>query len=95
MSAIANITFGYDGTDFKRNYALELADSIAPADRNDFVRNAVKAINASIAGGTDGGMSAFFLADDYNGTIGAFSGISYADVSVDNVNIIYPANGGN
>ena len=32
--AIANLTCIYDGTDFKRNYALELADSVAVAKTN-------------------------------------------------------------
>ena len=93
--AIANIEFGYGQTDFKRTYALELNDSIAAADRNNYVRSAVQAINASLSAGTDNGLKDFYLADDYNGTIGAFSGISYADVTVDTDTVVYPAQGGN
>ena len=89
--AIANIEFGYDGSDFKRTYALELNDSIAAADRNNYVRSAVNAINASLSAGTSGGLDDFFVADDYNGTIGAFSGIIYADVTVDTDTVVYPA----
>ena len=31
-TATANIEFGYDGSDFKRTYAIEMADSIAAND---------------------------------------------------------------
>ena len=94
-TAIANLEFGYDGSDFKRTYALELNDSIAAADRNNHVRSAVQAINASLSASTSGGLDDFFLAEDFDGTNGKLDRIIYADVTVDTVNIIYPANGGN
>ena len=93
-TATANIEFGYDGSDFKRTYAIEMADSIAANDRNNFVRSAVKAINASLSAGTDGGLSDFFVAEDFDGTNGKFNGIIYADVTVDTDTVVYPANGG-
>lgn len=93
--AIANLEFGYDGSDFKRTYAIELNDSIAAADRNNYVRSAVQAINASLSAGTDGGLSDFYIADDFDGTNGKFNGIIYADVTVDTDTVVYPAQGGN
>lgn len=93
--AIANLEFGYDGSDFKRTYALELNDSIAAADRNNFVRSAVQAVNASLSAGTSGGLDDFFVAEDFDGTNGKFNGIIYADVTVDTDTVVYPANGGN
>ena len=101
MAINANITFGYDGTDFRRTYSIPLADSltadsVSAADRNDFVRNAVQAVNASLSAGTDNGLKDFYLADDFDGTNGKFNRITNAEVERDTVDIIYPAaNGGN
>ena len=95
-NAIANLEFGYDGSDFKRTYTIEMADSIAANDRNNFVRSAVQAINASLSAGTSGGLDDFFVAEDFDGTNGKFNGIIYAAVTVDTDTVVYPAaQGGN
>lgn len=99
MAINAHITFGFSESDFKRTYVLPLADSLAAdsvsaAERNDFVRDAVTAINDSLAAGTDDGLFDFFRADDYDGTNGNFNRITNAQVVRDTVNIIYPVNGG-
>ena len=93
--ATANLEFGYAGSDFKRTYAIDIADSIAANNRNNFVRSAVQAINASLSAGTSGGLDDFFVAEDFDGTNGKFNGIIYADVTVDDETIVYPAQGGN
>ena len=63
-------------------------------DRADFVRNAVKGINASLVGGTSDSLDTFFRAEDYDGTNGNFNRIINAEIEEDTVNVIYPANGG-
>lgn len=89
MSNKIKLTFGYDGSDFTRNLTLNGVDAsivAAPAT----VVNKIKGINASIAGGTDGGLNTFFLADDYDGTDGKFSGITAAQIitqEVTNINL--------
>ena len=70
------ITMGYTNTDFTRNFKIDnVANSAFPN-----IAARAKAINASLAGGTDGGLSDFFLADDYdasdpNNIIGKFNRI--------------------
>lgn len=68
--------FGYEGTDFTRKYKFENVSASALLG----VKAGIKAVNASLAAGTAGGLSTFFLADDYNGTIGAFTGITAAQI---------------
>ena len=53
------LTCSYSNTDLTHQYAFDCAESLVSG-----VRNKVKAINASLAGGTDGGMSTFFLSAD-------------------------------
>ena len=84
----ANFTFGYTGTDFKHGYSFSVADSIAAAP--DDIANAIKAINASLAGGTAGGLDEFFLADDFDGTNGKFASITAASIDEDTIEQIYP-----
>lgn len=70
--------FGYANTDFTRQYTINnVADSIA-ADGKEAIRAGVKAINASLAAGTDDGLSAMFRSDDYDAaeSIGAFNHIN-------------------
>jgi hypothetical protein len=72
------LTLGYEGTDFTRNLTIGgVADSVVSG-----VKANIKALNASIVGGTDGGLSTFFRADDYDETegIGTFSGITAATI---------------
>lgn len=72
--------FGYKNTDFKRDYTITgVADSIvSTTEAKDAIRNQVKAINVSLTGGTDGGLSTTFLSDDFDAaqSIGAFNHIN-------------------
>lgn len=51
----------YENSEANRQYTFDCAASLVSG-----VKNKVKAINASIAGGTDGGLSSFFIDDDGN-----------------------------
>ena len=76
MANSATLTFGYAGTEFTRKYEFDgLTDEQCTA-----LKSKVKALNASIAGGTDGNLSEFFISDDYDASdpdnvIGKFDGI--------------------
>ena len=73
------LTLGYEGTDFTRNMTISgVADSLVSG-----VKTRIKAVNASIAGGTDDGLTDFFRAEDYDSTqgIGTFTGITAAVVT--------------
>lgn len=82
------MTLGYSNTDFQRKLKFDgVADSLIPA-----VKTKIKAVNASLAGGTDGGLSNFFVADDYDATdpdnvVGKFNGITAAQI--DSVEVTY------
>ena len=89
MAYNLNLTFGYNGTDFTRDYKFEVNDSIAAAD----IVTAIQAVNASLTGETSGGLDTFFIADDFDGTNGKFSGIIYAKTNSESSNVIYPAGG--
>lgn len=79
MSTITNsvtLTFGYSNTESTRNYKIS---GLSAADLTT-AKAKILAVNASIAGGTDGGLTDFFRADDYddsdvNNIVGKFSGI--------------------
>lgn len=83
MSELKNtvkITLGYDGTDFQRTMKFDsVADSLVSG-----VKAKCKAINASLAAGTDGGLGEFFRADTYaagaSATIGTFNAITAAQI---------------
>ena len=76
MANSATLTFGYTNTDFTRKYKFEGLTT----EQCTALKNHVKAINASLAGGTAGGLSAFFISDDFDATqgIGYFEAISAA-----------------
>ena len=94
--AYATFSLAYTNTDFKRDYSLKVADSVPANDVNDLVRNTVKAINQSLAGGTSGGLDTFAEDFDAANSIGSFASISAATVEKDSVTIIYPTvQGGN
>ena len=57
--ADVKLTFGYADTDFTRLYTFSCDDSLLSG-----IPTKVNAINASLAGGTDGGLAAFFQSDD-------------------------------
>ncbi|MBQ6297421.1 MAG: hypothetical protein IJK81_06985 [Selenomonadaceae bacterium] len=84
MANSIKLGFGYTNTDFTRQYTINnVADSIVSSSAaKEAIRTNVKAINASLAAGTDGGLSTMFRADDYDAaeSIGAFNHIN--DVTI-------------
>lgn len=79
MTNSATITLGYTGTTETRKYKFENLT----AEQCAGLKAKVLALNASISGGTDDGLSDFFISDDYdasdpNNVIGKFSGITAA-----------------
>lgn len=73
---ILNLTFGYTNTDFTRTYQF---GGVSNGALSAIVDN-VKALNASLTGGTSDGLDSFFIADDFddsdsNNIIGKFAGI--------------------
>lgn len=82
-----NVKLGYKNTDFTRTYGI---DDVARADL-ELIQDKIDAINASISAGTDGGMSSFFLADDYDSTedIGTMIGIIEAEAVIIEEELIY------
>lgn len=77
MANSIKLDFGYANTDFTRQYTINnVADSIAAG--KEAIRAGVKAINESLAAGTDDGLSAMFPSDDFDAaeSIGAFNHIN-------------------
>ena len=60
MSNSVTMTFGYDDTDFTRKVKL---DNLTAGSLSS-VKSKILAVNASLAGGTAGGLSTFFISDD-------------------------------
>ena len=89
MAYTLQLKFGYEGTDFTRTYETEVDDSVAAAD----IVSAIQGVNASLSAGTSDGLDEFFVADDYDGTNGTFSGIIFAKTIANSSNVIYPAGG--
>ena len=56
------LTLGYTNTDFTRPFSI---GGVSASALSGIVDN-VKAVNASLTAGTDGGLADFFLADDYD-----------------------------
>ena len=84
----ATFTFGYNNTDFTRQFKI---DGISAAGMSG-IKAGVLALNASMAAGTAGGLSTFFLSDDYDATsnpvVGTFKGIVAAQsTSAEETNI--------
>ena len=73
MTNSATITLGYAGTTETRKYKF---DGLTTA-QCEGLKAKVLALNASISGGTDDGLSDFFISDDYDAEagIGTFTGI--------------------
>ena len=64
------LTFAYKNTTFTRKYAFDVNND---ADLNDIfgdLSDNIEALNSSLAGGTAGGLSSFFLSDDGNDFVG-------------------------
>ena len=79
MSKKLGLTFGYNDTDFTRKYQINDVPATLSAAT---IKTNIKGVNASLAGGTDDGLSAAFRADDFNASagIGAFTGIVAAQL---------------
>lgn len=81
MSNSVQMKLKYTNTTFERQMTIsEIADDDLPQ-----IKSKILAINASLAGGTDGGLSDFFVADDYDASdpefiIGKFNNISEAKI---------------
>ena len=91
MSEIKNsvaFKFGYTNTDEKRQYTFS---GISAASLSG-IETGMQAINASLAAGTDGGLSTFFRSDDYDDStatvVGVFNQIVEARIeSVEDIKI--------
>ena len=86
MTNSATITLGYAGTTLTRKYKFENLT----VEQCEGLKAKVLALNASISGGTDDGLSEFFISDDYdasdpNNVIGTFTGIIAAQYEQTNV----------
>lgn len=79
-STSVTLTFGYADTDFTRKYKFENVANAALSG----IADKCKAINQSLAGGTAGGLSSFFLSDDGN----TFCSIVAAQSDCASVNVI-------
>lgn len=77
-SSSIKLTFGYEGTDFTRSFTMHNVDDSLVSG----AKAKIKALNASLAGGTDDGLSDFFRSDDYDSEsgIGSFTGITAATI---------------
>ena len=78
MSNTLKLELGYEGTDFTRKMNIT---NVTNEDCTT-AKTRIKALNASIAGGTDGGLANFLRSDDFDATegIGTFSGVTAASV---------------
>lgn len=70
------LTFGFSNTESTRTFKI---DDISDTDFNN-VKSKILAVNASIAAGTDGGLTDFFRSDDFDNSdpnliVGKFTGI--------------------
>lgn len=86
MNNKLKMTFGYEGTDFTRIYTVSgIADSLRSG-----IKAKIQAVNASLAGGTSGGLDSFFRSDDYDETenIGKFNRITAAQLESTTVTVI-------
>lgn len=79
MSDINNnvtLTLGYSNTESTRTWKIDGLSAAALPQ----IKSKILAINASLAGGTDGGLGDFFRSDDYDASnpnliVGKFTGI--------------------
>ena len=89
MSEIKNtVTFklGYKNTESTRQYTIGSISASALSG----IESGMNAVNASLAAGTDGGLSSFFRSDDFDASlgIGTFNQIKEARIeSVEEVKI--------
>lgn len=88
MSKSITVTCAYENTDFTRKYKFnDVTNENAVANT---VRNKIKALNASLAGGTADGLDEFFRSDDYDSTldVGKLQRISAAQIDSQTVTVI-------
>lgn len=86
MNNKLKMTFGYENTDFIRNMTIaNVADSVTSG-----IKAKIQAVNASLAGGTAGGLDSFFRSDDYDSEagIGKFNRITAAQLESTTVTVI-------
>lgn len=78
MSNKLKMTFGYKDTDFTRNFTISNVDDSLTSG----IKSKILAVNASLSGGTSGGLDTFFRSDDYDSenSVGKFSGITAAQL---------------
>ena len=82
MAKTLKMTFGYDDSDFTRNYSFEIDDSLVSAAKDKII-----GINTSLAAGTAGGLSSFFISDDGDNFVGITAAqveettVTYLDIS--------------
>lgn len=74
------LTFGFSDTDFTRKYKFDDVSNAALSG----IADKCKAINQSLAGGTAGGLSTFFLSDDGD----SFCSIIAAQSDQSSINVI-------
>ena len=89
MANSVTMTLGYSNTDFTRKMKLENV----PNGSLSGVKSAILAVNASLEGGTDGGLKSFFLADDYDNSdssniVGELTGITAAQIDEQEVIVL-------
>lgn len=72
------MTFGYKDTDFTRVYTVNGIDD----SDVDGIKEKIKAVNASLEGGTADGLNAFFRSDDFDAenSVGTFTKITHAQL---------------
>ena len=87
MSNTLKMTFGYQNTDFTRKVTVKNVNSSLTAAA---IKTNIKGVNSSITGGTSDGLPTFFRSDDFDSTnsIGAFSGITAAQLESTTVTVI-------
>ena len=91
MSDVKNsviFKFGYTNTDQKRQYTFSGVSAAALSG----IEAGMQAVNASLAAGTDGGLSSFFRSDDFDNStatvVGVFNQITEARIeSVEEIKI--------
>lgn len=86
MNNKLKMTFGYEGTDFTRNMTISNIDDSLTSG----IKAKIQAVNASLTGGTSGGLDTFFRSDDYDETenVGKFNRITAAQLESTTVTVI-------
>lgn len=77
------LTMSYNGTDTTRKYKI----NEVPTSAISQIQAKTEAVNASLAGGTDGGLSTTFVTDDYvgSGTSGTLAKVSEVKIVTEEI----------